>query len=58
MALANPDYVSNHQASLRGGMVQLVSLGFMFWLSVYKPLKGRGKGAVNRPETGGPGTGT
>jgi hypothetical protein len=48
-ALANPDYVSNHQASLRGGMVQLVSMVFMIWLSVFKPLKGRGRGVVPKP---------
>ncbi|MDR2300456.1 MAG: DUF2269 family protein [Deltaproteobacteria bacterium] len=43
MALANADYVANRLGSLRGGLVQLFCLVFMFYLSVFKPLKGRGK---------------
>jgi hypothetical protein len=54
MALANPDYVSNHQDSLRGGLVQVVSIVFMFWLSVFKPLKGRGKAIIPKPENPSP----
>ncbi|MDR2387074.1 MAG: DUF2269 family protein [Deltaproteobacteria bacterium] len=50
MALANLDYVSNRLGSLRGGLLQLISMVVMFWLSVCKPLKGRGKGVIPKPE--------
>ncbi|MDR2367828.1 MAG: DUF2269 family protein [Deltaproteobacteria bacterium] len=43
MALANVDYVANYHSNLKGGIFQLVSIVFMIWLSVFKPLKGRGK---------------
>jgi uncharacterized membrane protein len=45
-ALANADYVANYYFSYRGGIVQLACMAFMFWLSVFKPLKGRGKGLL------------
>jgi uncharacterized membrane protein len=50
-ALANPDYIANYQGNLKGGVFQLISICFMFWLSVFKPFKGRGKTVSPKAET-------
>ncbi|MDR1309095.1 MAG: DUF2269 family protein [Deltaproteobacteria bacterium] len=50
MALSNPEYVDNYYSSLKGGAVQILLLLLMFLISVFKPLKGRGRGLV--PEHG------
>jgi hypothetical protein len=43
-ALADPAFLANDLASLKGGIVQISLIVFMFLLSVFKPLKGRGGG--------------
>ncbi|MDR1678091.1 MAG: DUF2269 family protein [Deltaproteobacteria bacterium] len=50
LALANNDYVKNYYVSLRGGLFQLFLIFFMFWLSVFRPLKGRGRGLMPVPK--------
>ncbi|MDR1298316.1 MAG: DUF2269 family protein [Deltaproteobacteria bacterium] len=42
-ALANPEYIENYYASLKGGVIQMVLLVFMFYVSVFKPFKGKKK---------------
>jgi hypothetical protein len=49
-ALANPAYLDNYHASLAGGAVQVLLILFMFYLSVFKPLKGRGRKMASKPE--------
>jgi hypothetical protein len=42
-ALSSPIYLDNYYTSIKGGVIQVVLFIFMFYLSVFKPFKGKKK---------------